>query len=440
MTINVTVGIGRDSFPADTDEDEVTVRIDGYFLGMEGAFSNTVSQMYMRFGDEVISHLDGAYALVVYDKRDGRVRYGTDPLGLCPLYTVVTDTHLIIASTLNDIDSTQWRHASRVSPGVLWDQTGHGVQAAPRAVEMNWRDALTTAVAACGDGHRDVLLSGGVDSTVITGVASRLGTVSTFTVGFPGSPDLEWAQRAAERFDTDHHQTLLDVDDVERLAIDVIAATASFEPWLVLGGMGTLAALRMAQRIGIKSVLSGEGADELFAGYRDFDRISSDNLNRVLCAYQYDLGATEGLRLDRCARAAGVQVKIPFLASDVVAAVNNLPARVKRDRAGDPNSMTKIALREFAFDLGADEGLALRIKNGISHSVGAVKLLMDVADGQRDRWSDASDRRRFAAPGLNMDEPVTAWLLGVWLEIWGDRLANDWADLKRRRLVRQSAS
>lgn len=440
MTINVTVGIGRDPFPADTVENEVTVRVDGYFLGMKDASSSAVSQMYLTFGDEVISHLDGAYALVVYDKRDGRVRYGTDPLGLCPLYTAINDTRLIVASTLNDIDSSHWRYVSRVSPGVLWDQTGHGVQVIPRAIEVNWRDALTTAVAACGNDHRDVLLSGGVDSTVITGLASRLGTVSTFTVGFPGSPDLEWAQRAAERFDADHHQTLIDVDDIERLAIDVVAITASFEPWLVLGGIGTLAALRMVRHAGIKSVLSGEGADELFAGYRDFDRISPGELNRVLCAYQYDLGATEGLRLDRCARAANVQAKVPFLASDVVAAVNNLPARFKRDRAGNPNSMTKVALREFALDLGAGEDLALRMKNGISRSIGAVKLLTDVADGQRDRWSDALDRRRFSAPGLNMDEPMTAWLLGIWLEIWGDRLANDWADLKRRRLVRQFAS
>ena len=436
MIINL--GIGRDPLPADTVDDQVTINLDGYLLGVDDPSSAAVAQMYLTFGDKLLSQLDGAYALIVNDKHNGTIRYGTDPLGLCPLYTAVFDNQLIIASTINDFDPSLWRHVFRVIPGMLWDEKNHATPTAPRVVNMNWRDALTAAVAACGNDHRNVLLSGGVDSTVITALASRLGTVSTFTVGFPGSLDFEWAQQAAERFNTNHHQVLLDVDDIEHLAIEVVAATASFEPWLILGGIGTLAALQVAAKTGVTSVLTGEGADELFAGYCDFDRIPTTDLNQLLRAYQYDLGATEALRLDRCARAARIQARIPFLAGDVVAAINQLPVSEKRDRPGDPDSMTKVALREFAIDLGVGQELAWRPKDGISQSVGATKLLAEVADGQRDRWPDIVDRHRFAAPGLNPNEPTVAWLLGVWLEHWGDRLAVDWADLERRRLVRQS--
>lgn len=395
--------------------------------------------LYERYGVSFTDQLDGMYAFVIADEQAESLVFGVDEIGIKPLHLARDEGSIFLCSTLQALGPRELARAERVPAGTVWDL--HGLRHVSRRhhAQRHWIEALTSAVDSQTPHEVSwgCLLSGGLDSSVLCRLASRSQPVTTIACGLlDGSADLLAARRVAEALDTDHHEELIDPAYLRALAVDVVSATASFEPWLVLGGIGTLAASRAAARLGLKVLLSGEGADELFGGYRDFDEVPAARLENALRAQQNQLGATECLRLDRCSMAAGVEVRVPYLSRDVVAAVRALPVTAKRSRPGSRESVAKVALREYAHSLGLPEEVVWRPKVGFSSGTGIGPLLTEMAWSERESWACPKDRARFAAPGLEVDAPLYAWFLGLWLQRYGDRLAASWSDLARRGLVR----
>ena len=109
------------------------------------------------------------------------------------------------------------------------------------------------------------MLSGGLDSSLIVQLASEIASpVQTITCGFRNGTDMIAGRRMAERVNSIHQEVLVDREELIQVVKSVVAATASMEPWTVMGGVGTYLVAREARRLGIKVLLSGEGADELF--------------------------------------------------------------------------------------------------------------------------------------------------------------------------------
>ena len=404
-----------------------------------GNDAEVVLSLYEKFGVSFTDHLDGMYAFIIADEhRDGLV-FGVDEIGIKPLYIAREDGDTFLCSTLQAMGRNELGLANRVPAGTVWDLSGLRHMTRPREPVRDWREALAFAVAdqIPEDVPWGCLLSGGLDSSVLCQLASRTQTLTTIACGLEeGSADLVAARRVAAALNTNHHEALIDSADLRSLAAEVVAATASFEPWLVLGGIGTLVASRAAAGFGMKVLLSGEGADELFGGYRDFDDVPHSCLEAALRAQQSQLGATECLRLDRCSMAAGVEVRVPYLSRDVVAAVRSLPVASKRSRPGSRASISKVALREFADSLSLPDEIVRRPKVGFSSGVGIESALSDISLSERDKWAHLKERNRFAAPGLDQNAPLYSWLLGLWLELYGDSLAASWSELARRGLVR----
>lgn len=395
--------------------------------------------LFEKLGPAFVDEVDGIFAFIIADEASGNFFYGIDEMGVKPLYVSRGRGWFALGSTLDAFPRGVLSGVERVPPGRVWNRARRSLhKMRPIARPRNWTVSLTDAVRAqIPQGSPwSCALSGGVDSSVISLLAKGMGHLTTISCGLEGSADLLHARRVAELIQSTHDEHIIAPEEVRALVLDVVTATASFEPWLILGGVGTLSVARAAARRGTRVLLTGEGADELFAGYSEFDNLSGHELEAALRRQQQQLGATECLRLDRCTRAAGIEVRVPFLSRGVVAAVGALPAVAKRSVPGSSGSTNKVALREHARSLGLPDWVAGRAKVGFSTGTGVVPLVTELALADRVSWASIEDRKRFAAPGIDMDTPLAAWLLGLWLRIYGEDLANSWASLSRRGLVR----
>ena len=172
-------------------------------------------------------------------------------------------------------------------------------------------------------------LSGGLDSSVMAALARpRVETLHTFAAGTDGAPDLKFARQAAEFLGTKHHELVVTVDDLLKVLPDVIASLESFDPLLVRSSVvNWLVAREAAKRVG--ESLSGEGGDELFAGYDYLRKLPSAQLADELVDITGRLHNTALQRVDRSAAAHGLVVHTPFLDPTVVDYALRIPASQK---------------------------------------------------------------------------------------------------------------
>jgi asparagine synthase (glutamine-hydrolysing) len=281
---------------------------------------------YHRWGDEFVSHLMGMFAFAIVERDSGRVLLGRDRLGIKPLY-ITEDSHRIrFASTLpallagGGVDT-------RIDPVALHHyMTFHSVVPAPLTIlrgvrkvppaslvaieadgkrttttywtpeftrrddradwsERDWEDAVLSSLRVAvkrrlvADVPVGCLLSGGVDSSLIVGLLAEAGQhgLSTFSIGFESAGGVEgdefrWSDIIAERFGTDHHQIRIETDRMLPALDGAIGAMS--EPMV---SHDCVAFYLLSQEVSrhVKVVQSGQGADEVFAGYHWYPPMQS---------------------------------------------------------------------------------------------------------------------------------------------------------------------
>lgn len=306
--------------------------------------------LYDEAGTDAFARLWGSFALVVASD-DGRFVAARDALGLAPLYWARRDGTVVFASEMKAFDE-DWRPAVEpFPPGHTWtprDGLVAGPQApagAPVLLKSRRRDedppawvfdalreTLVRAVerSVRADVPVGVLLSGGVDSSIVTAIAARAlaGTgrrLKTFAVGLADSADLAAARAMADHAGTDHHELVYTADDAIALVPEVISQLESFDPTLVHSAVPNYLVAGLAAEH-VKVVLVGEGADELFAGYSHYGRHDTgETLHEEL------LETIEGMhigglqRVDRVAAGRGIEARLPFLDLDLVELALALP-------------------------------------------------------------------------------------------------------------------
>ncbi|MCV7090459.1 N-acetylglutaminylglutamine amidotransferase [Mycobacterium interjectum] len=281
---------------------------------------------YHRWGDDFVSHLHGMFAFAIVERDSGRVLLGRDRLGIKPLY-LTEDAHRIrFASTLpallagggvdTRIDPVALHHymtfhsvvpapltilrgVRKVPPGSLLAIEPDGRRATTtywtpdfsrrddRAdwSERDWEDAVLSALRVAverrlvADVPVGCLLSGGVDSSLIVGLLAEAGQhgLSTFSIGFDSAGGVEgdefrWSDIIARRFDTDHHQIRIGTDRMLPALDGAIGAMS--EPMV---SHDCVAFYLLSQEVArhVKVVQSGQGADEVFAGYHWYPPMGS---------------------------------------------------------------------------------------------------------------------------------------------------------------------
>lgn len=387
-----------------------------------------------RRGPGALGELEGMYALLSATSDGGSFVAARDPVGIKPLYWARRGEELRFASEMFAFDPS-WRSAVEAfPPGHYWtperglerfaeavpprgETEGRG-EPSPQDLEET-REVLVDCVRRqmMGDVPVGVFLSGGLDSTLVAAVAARYYAergqrLSTFAVGTEGSPDVLAARRAAEYLDTDHRERIYTAEEAIAAVAPVVRAIEHFDPSLVRSAVPNYLLAEMTARH-VKVVLTGEGADELFAGYRYYhDFTDPDELHDELIRTVEGLHNLNLQRADRVTMAHGLEARVPFLDRQLIRLALRLPAAWKVAGDGIPE---KRLLRQ-AFTGWLPEELLWREKAQFGDGSGASSVLTEAVER---RVSEAEFREHAA----DLDPPLRTRSELVYFRIWSEHLS-----------------
>lgn len=353
--------------------------------------------LYQQYGAELVSHLRGMYAFALFDKSTGHFLIARDPIGIIPLY-YGRDEHgqLLVSSEMKALIGVCIT-VCEFPPGHTWSSSQNEPQ---QWYTPNWidyehvksadsngnvlRDALEQSVTRhlMTDVPYGVLLSGGLDSSIIAALAQMHAAkrvednetspawwpqLHSFAIGLKGSPDLIAAEHAAQHIGTIHHGYEYTIQEGLDALEEVIYHLETYDVTTIRASTPMFLLARKIRAMGIKMVLSGEGADEIFGGYLYFHKapdassFHEETVRKLSRLHHYDC-----LRANKAMAAWGVEARVPFLDNDFLDTAMQLNPQVKM--AG-PQRMEKYVLRECFADL-LPEQIAWRQKEQFSDGVG----------------------------------------------------------------------
>lgn len=346
-------------------------------------------------GPDSLDQLNGMFAFVLAD-RDGRFLAARDPVGIKPLYWARRGDNVRFASEMAAFDADWHRYVETFPPGHYWTPQRGLVRFAaavppggwtadddpgiPEEVRDRTREVLVRSVGhqMMGDVPVGVFLSGGLDSSLVAAIAARWleergERLKTFAVGLCDSPDLLAARAVAEYLGTEHHESVYMADEATAAVPEVVRAIESFDPSLVRSAVPNHMLARFTSEH-VKVVLTGEGADELFAGYEylcefeDAESLQAELIRSVEGLHNLNLQ-----RCDRVTMAFGLEARVPFLDREVIEHALRLPASWKL--AGEGRA-EKWLLRE-AFEGWLPDEFLWRGKSQFGDGSGAASVLTD---------------------------------------------------------------
>lgn len=331
----------------------------GEALFASASDSETILHLFRSGSARWIDRLDGMFAFVL--ATGDRLVAGRDPLGIKPLYIAKLEEGYALASELKAFDGLQLKEITSIPPGSLFDsKTGmrrwyrlpQGAAAMtsdedPVEIAGELRLVLERAVQKwmVADVEVGSFLSGGLDSSIIAAIAQGIKTreglpaLKTFAVGTEGSPDILAARAVASHVGSEHYEMVFTAQDIIEALPDVVYHLESADVDLVRSAIPTLFAARLARQH-VKAVLTGEGADELFAGYAyhheyvDDPRGLADELTRSL-GVMHNINLQ---RVDRITMSQSLEGRTPFLDRDLISFAQSVPASLKLRRS-DPDAV-----------------------------------------------------------------------------------------------------
>jgi len=367
--------------------------------------SETILRLFDELREPSVAQLDGMFAFVIAD--GDHVFAARDPIGIKPLYVGRRRGAWCFASEQKALVGVAEK-VEEFPPGTSFHSARgyrpfYEVPAGDPSAEMldeqgSVREIRRTLEEAVGkrlmsDVPLGAFLSGGLDSSVIAAIARRhMDRLHTFSVGFEGSRDLTAARRVSRHLDTIHHEYVLNEAEVIRLLPKIIYHLESYDRDLVRSAIPTYFTARLAAQH-VKVILTGEGADELFAGYRYHREIhQAADLQQEL---RRSIGALHNInlqRVDRLTMAHSIEARVPFLDVAMIALAQRIPAEWKLRRTPDDRLVEKWVLRKACQDLLPQE-IVWRNKEQFDEGSGTAELI-----GRRglDDWLAASESEGYA--------------------------------------------
>ncbi len=356
--------------------------------------SETILHLFRTDQLRWIAKLDGMFAFVLATPE--RIIAARDPLGIKPLYYARLNGGLVFASELKAFDGLGLKKIETIGPGSLfdskdgarhWYRMPHGAAELEEGakIEPIYRELRLVLEAAVkkwmvADVEVGSFLSGGLDSSIIAALAAQAidRPLKTFSVGVEGSPDLAAARRVSEHIGSEHYEMTFTPDDLVGILPHVIYHLESADVDLVRSAIPTHFATTLARQH-VKAVLTGEGADELFAGYAyhheyaDAPRLLADEITRSLQA-MHNINLQ---RVDRITMSQGLEARTPFLDRDLIDFAQSIPASLKMrplDEDGNEVTTEKWILRKACEDL-LPHDLVWRKKAQFDEGTGTVGVL-----------------------------------------------------------------
>jgi len=353
--------------------------------------------LVMQDGPAAVQELRGMFALAMATA-DGDGLVARDPMGVKPLYWVDGERSTLFASELRAFEVEDRPRVASFPPGSIWTPAGGLVRYADavpvevrpprRARQPQWdaavldevRGALVAAVRGrmMSDVGVGVFLSGGLDSAIVAAIAAREAhargdELPTFAVGTEGSGDLVAARRVAEHIGSDHHEVVATAETIGEALDHAVEVIEHFDPALVRSAVPNLLLARESAKK-IKVVLTGEGADELFAGYSYIHTPEFAEPEALHGELVRSLEQLHHLNLQRCDRTTmffGLEAREPFLDPDFVRTALALPPKWK---SLDGGRSEKALLRD-CFSGWLPEDLLRRGKEQFGDGSGAGEVL-----------------------------------------------------------------
>ena len=362
-----------------------------------GSDCEVILALYRDKGISFLEDLSGIFAFALYDEENDDFLIARDPIGVIPLYIGFdNDGKVYCASELKALEGFCDRYEPFLPGHYYSGKEGKMTRWYTRdwssydAVKDNetsiplLRESLETAVRRqlMSDVPYGVLLSGGLDSSVISAIARKYASrrietdgkneawwpqLHSFAVGLEGAPDLAKAKEVAEHIGTVHHEIHYTIQEGLDALRDVIYYIETYDVTTVRASTPMYLLARVIKSMGIKMVLSGEGADEVFGGYLYFHKapdakaFHEETIRKLSKLYLYDC-----LRANKALCAWGVEGRVPFLDKeflDVAMRIN--PA----DKMCPGKTIEKKVVREAFADM-LPESVAWRQKEQFSDGVG----------------------------------------------------------------------
>jgi asparagine synthase (glutamine-hydrolysing) len=340
---------------------------------------------YFEQGPGFVERLDGHFALAIAGS-DG-VFLARDPVGVVPLYyssngslAFASEVKAMQALGETPVELPPGHYLDPVDGLVQYDEVApvDPVGGSPDELAAELRHTLVAAIAKrATSGETGAWLSGGVDSSIMATLARRqLSELKTFAAGLDGAPDLMYARMVADHIGSDHYECIVSPREMLELLPEVIFHLESFDALLVRSSIMNFAVGRLASEH-VAAVLSGEGADELFAGYSYLKDSASAALSDELVDITNRLHNTALQRVDRCSKAHGLIAHVPFLDQAVVSFALSIPTQYKLNR--EAGMVEKWILRRAVDGMLPDEILT-RPKAKFWEGAGALEVLSDHAE------------------------------------------------------------
>ncbi|NIY82839.1 asparagine synthase B [Vibrio hepatarius] len=390
---------------------EIRARYEGKYDFQTDSDCEVILALYQDKGIELLEELNGIFAFVLYDEEKDLYLVGRDHIGIIPLYQGY-DEHgnYYVASEMKALTPV-CKTISEFPPGCYYSSADSEPQ---RYYTRDWneydavkdnitsKEELTEALEAAvkrqlmTDVPYGVLLSGGLDSSITSAVAKRFAAMRieddekseawwpqlhSFAVGLEGAPDLKAAREVADKIGTVHHEMTYTIQEGLDAIRDVIYHIETYDVTTIRASTPMYLMGRKIKAMGIKMVLSGEGADEIFGGYLYFHKAPNakefheETVRKLLALNMFDCA-----RANKSLAAWGVEGRVPFLDKEFIDVAMRLnPA----DKMCGNGKMEKHILRE-CFEHYLPDSIAWRQKEQFSDGVGYswIDTLKEVAEAK----------------------------------------------------------
>ena len=390
--------------------------------------------LYQEHGNNFMDKLDGMYGFALYDVRKDSFLVARDHMGIIPLYYGYDDRgQVYIASELKALEGT-CNEIHPFPPGHYWSSEDEKpVQWYSRDWEhyenvkdntsdvASLRKAMEDAVHShlMTDVPYGVLLSGGLDSSLVSAVAKKYAAMRvesgdhkeawwpqlhSFAIGLIGSPDLAAACEVADHIGTVHHEVTFTVQEGLDAIRDVVYHLETYDVTTIRASTPMYLLARVIKSMGIKMVLSGEGSDEIFGGYLYFHKApNAEEFHKECVRKLQSLHLYDNLRANKSLMAWGIEGRVPFLDKNFLDVAMRLnPA----DKMCGNGKIEKHILRE-AFEQDLPPSVAWRQKEQFSDGVGYswIDSLKEVVDREVTDEMMATSKYKFKInPPQNKEE------------------------------------